>query len=445
MWPPSDVAAPYRGASKPVHGHPCALKLTFCGRNPQKMPRNDMTLGNWNRTVAAFVIGALALPPAGRAEEASRAEIKSAAPGTVLRIWPLEGGVDPGYKGYRILYRSTGIDGEPIAVSGAVLFPAAAASGPRPVLAWAHPTTGVKTACAPTLNGNLASTIPGIDVFTDAGYVIAATDYAGLGAPGVHPYLVGASAARAVLDSIRAARNVRDSHAGAHAAVWGHSQGGHAALFTGAEAARYAPEIKIVGVATAAPATDLVALFEADRPTSSGRSLTAMALYSWSRIFAFPITDFASPRAEPVIDRIAGDCLETIEGIVRESDDERALGPDFLARDPAADPRIRDIMLRNSTGPVPGAMPVFIAQHRRRRRAPRHHPRLRQGPVRRRRQGEDARHAGRVAHDGRPRCGHCRLRLDRCPLQGPARAERLRLTGKAPCVRMKAYPAPDLC
>ena len=40
----------------------------------------------------------------------------------------------------------------------------------------------------------------------DAGYVVAATDYEGLGTPGVHPYLVGESEGRSVLDAARAAR-----------------------------------------------------------------------------------------------------------------------------------------------------------------------------------------------------------------------------------------------
>ena len=50
-------------------------------------------------------------------------------------------------------------------------------------------------------------------------------------------------------------------------AVWGHSQGGHAALYTGEVAARYAPDLKLVGVAAAAPATYLVELFDADEST----------------------------------------------------------------------------------------------------------------------------------------------------------------------------------
>ena len=45
------------------------------------------------------------------------------------------------------------------------------------------------------------------------GYVVVATDYEGLGTPGVHAYLVGLSEARAVLDSVRAARNLAAAHA----------------------------------------------------------------------------------------------------------------------------------------------------------------------------------------------------------------------------------------
>jgi hypothetical protein len=41
------------------------------------------------------------------------------------------------------------------------------------------------------------------------------------------------SEARAVLDSVRAAGSLRDATARRNFAVWGHSQTGHAALFTG--------------------------------------------------------------------------------------------------------------------------------------------------------------------------------------------------------------------
>src|SRR5690606_37645715 len=102
---------------------------------------------------------------------------------------------------------------------------------------------------------------PGINEMLSRGFIIAATDYPGLGTVGPHPYLVGVSEGRAVIDSVRAARELREAHAGDRFVVWGHSQGGQAALFTGELSASYAPELKLLGVAAAAPATDLTKLF----------------------------------------------------------------------------------------------------------------------------------------------------------------------------------------
>jgi Secretory lipase len=62
--------------------------------------------------------------------------------------------------------------------------------------------------------------------------------------------------------------------------VWGHSQGLQASLYTGLIAASYAPELKLVGVAAAAPATPLVTLMSDDFRTSGGKNLTAMTLWS---------------------------------------------------------------------------------------------------------------------------------------------------------------------
>jgi acetyl esterase/lipase len=169
------------------------------------------------------------------------------APGTIIRTAPLEV-YPPGVRGYRVLYRSTGLNGEPIAVSGVIAIPGKKAAN-RPVVAWAHPTTGVARKCAPSLHHAPLDTIPGLKDMMANGYVVTATDYPGLGTTGPHPYLVGVSEGRAVLDSVRAARAFAEASAGEHFAVWGHSQGGHAALFAGELAATYAKDLKLVGVA----------------------------------------------------------------------------------------------------------------------------------------------------------------------------------------------------
>ena len=94
----------------------------------------------------------------------------------------------------------------------------------------------------------LAGTIWGLSEMLARGYVVVAADYPGLGTPGMHPYLIGESEGRAVLDSVRAARDLPDAGASNRFAVWGHSQGGHASLYTGELAASSAPDLRLVGV-----------------------------------------------------------------------------------------------------------------------------------------------------------------------------------------------------
>lgn len=172
-------------------------------------------------------------------------------PGALIRSRPIA--APPGAVGWKVLYHSRDLDGHDIAVSGVVYAPEGPAPpGGRPVVAWAHATTGVGDACAPSRGPDPAGTIPWIRDLLDEGYVVAATDYAGLGTDGVHPYLVGALEGRSVLDSIRAARHL-PTGANRTAAVYGHSQGGHAALFAGEVAGRYAPDIALRGVAAGAP------------------------------------------------------------------------------------------------------------------------------------------------------------------------------------------------
>jgi hypothetical protein len=210
-------------------------------------------------------------------------------PGTVIRLEAMPSS-PRGAQAYRVLYRSIGLHGEPIAVSGVVIHPLGQppATG-RNIVAWAHPTTGVARKCAPSLWAHTFDEIPGLDDMLARGYVVAATDYPGLGTAGVHPYMIGESEGRAVLDMVRAAVAMPEPGAAARFVVWGHSQGGHAALYTGELAHRYAPELTMLGVAAAAPATYLGPLFEADINSTDGRLLAAYALWSWSSIYLVPL------------------------------------------------------------------------------------------------------------------------------------------------------------
>ena len=155
-----------------------------------------------------------------------------------------------------VLYRSTGVDGKPVAVSGTVSVPKGQApKGGWPVITWGHGTTGIADACAPSrdsasnpAHGLIAYAYPLLQRWLKAGYAVVRTDYEGLGTPGDHPYLIGRSEGYSMLDTVRAARKL-DKRLGRRVIIAGHSQGGQAALWAaslapqvdaGAEGARHA-------------------------------------------------------------------------------------------------------------------------------------------------------------------------------------------------------------
>ncbi|MBV9999263.1 MAG: alpha/beta fold hydrolase [Verrucomicrobia bacterium] len=282
-------------------------------------------------------------------------------PGTVIRAEPRPGAPLQA-AAYRILYRSTGLKGEPIAVSGIVIIPYGAVPG-RPIVAWAHPTSGIVPYCAPSLARFFFQQVQGLREMLRRGYIVVATDYPGLGTPGPHPFLVGVSEGRAVLDALRAARVLAGNGAGARVALWGHSQGGQAVLYAARLARDYAPELDVAGVAAAAPASELGVLLRDDLTSPGGKNLLAMTLWSWSRVFGVPINQVVAPAAMPAVTRLAQLCLESPIDILPRRAVGRALQRHFLTVDHLTDVEPwRSLLAENTIGTLPPAIPVFLAQ-----------------------------------------------------------------------------------
>ena len=109
-----------------------------------------------------------------------------------------------------LLYRSTATNGAAIAVSGTVAIPKGTPpKGGWPVISWAHGTTGIADACAPSRRDAFGGYDHALlNRWLKAGYAVVRTDYEGLGTPGDHPYLIGVSEGRSVLDMVRAARKL---------------------------------------------------------------------------------------------------------------------------------------------------------------------------------------------------------------------------------------------
>jgi pimeloyl-ACP methyl ester carboxylesterase len=182
----------------------------------------------------------------------------SRQPGALLRSEPLKDVILPaGMRGWRILYATTVDDSTPATAVATVLAPTEPPAGPRPVIAWEHATTGLLQKCMPSLLSAPTEGIPGRDRIAMAGWVVVATDYSFAEKGGPHPYLIGEGEARAALDSVRAARQMSEVTLDKRLVVWGHSQGGHAALWTGIVGPRYAPSLEILGVAAIAPAANI--------------------------------------------------------------------------------------------------------------------------------------------------------------------------------------------
>lgn len=276
-------------------------------------------------------------------------------PGDVIAVQEVTG-LDVDATVLRVLYHSESIAGDDIAVSGLIVVPTGAApEGGRPVLTWAHGTTGIADECAPSKDpsgAGLALVAP----FLERGMAIVATDYEGLGTPGRHPYIAGESEGRGVLDIVRAARALGDRvGASDEVVIWGHSQGGHAALFANQIASDYAPELRVVGTVAGAPPSQLP-LISAALKDSPFRYYLAMVAAGWAA--AYPDADPADVLTPAGVERLAAvdeDCGGALAAAWSD------LSYDQLVKaDPSTVEPWKTLLVENDPGFVVGESPILI-------------------------------------------------------------------------------------
>jgi uncharacterized membrane protein HdeD (DUF308 family) len=287
-----------------------------------------------------------------------------AEPGVLLRSEPYEHEQVPdNAHAWRILYTTTSDEDSPAIASGLVIAPDAAAGNPHGVIAWSHGTTGYAEGCAPSiLDASLESgAMFVLDDVIEHGWVLVSTDYIGLGTEGPHPYLIGEPTGRAVLDAVRAARQLENLSLSDQTVVWGHSQGGHGALWAGiVSAAGYAPDVPIIGVAALAPAANLTGLVAALDEVTGGNLFASFVLTSYDAVYEdVDLGDYVKPGARVAIEEMSGRCLSERATLVSVLTLPLMPNPAWN-RDPLSGPMGQRVTENVPSGPI--AVPILYAQ-----------------------------------------------------------------------------------
>jgi uncharacterized membrane protein HdeD (DUF308 family)/alpha-beta hydrolase superfamily lysophospholipase len=282
-------------------------------------------------------------------------------PGQLVRSEPFQRGIPDEATAWLILYTTTTYDGSIGVGSSLVVVPEGEAAGPRPVILWTHGTTGIVRTCAPSLTAEPMGELnpPSPELILDRGWALIMPDYTGLGTEGPHPYLVGKPTAYASLDAVRAARQIEGLDLTGPTMVWGHSQGGAAALWVGIEAASYAPDVPLSGVAGLAPASDLVSLASVGLSSPMGMLLGTFVLKAYSQIYPdVAIDDYLRASARAVMEEAVARC--TFDRSTLLSVAAVLSGEQIFSQEPTSGPM--GARLVENIPDTPTGLPTFIGQ-----------------------------------------------------------------------------------
>lgn len=186
---------------------------------------------------------------------------------------PIKDGIK-GARAWKVRYVSLDVNDVKHEVTGLVIAPSKHGAN-RPIVTWTHGTTGIGDAACPSAQPDPARElslyfspescqqidfgVPGLQGYIDAGYVVVATDYQGLGSPGIHQYTINRSNAR---DGIYIAHAARALPVGAGKKVLcvGWSQGGGTAAGMAELPDSDFGDLVLLGTACMSPAVPLMSL-----------------------------------------------------------------------------------------------------------------------------------------------------------------------------------------
>lgn len=261
---------------------------------------------------------------------------------------------------WRILYTTTLNDTTPAVASATVMTPLNPGSTPRPVVSWAHGSVGIAPKCAPSLRKNPIDDVPGLDDIVARGWVLVAPDYTGLGTVQPNPYLIGQGEARSALDAVRAARQMKNLKLDPRTVVWGHSQGGHAALWEGIIAPHYAENVNVIGVIADSPPTDMGALLTLHRGDPVEASVGSFVATAYSQFYPDVAFDsIVRPNAREIARKMSALCFDD-DGMRAAQPLLEQLGSSPLLANPDSDGLGNRLRQNDPTGLI--TVPLLIVQ-----------------------------------------------------------------------------------
>lgn len=292
--------------------------------------------------ISCDAVAEVSLPPFYSAVSQMKAEGKL---GQVIKKEKVATAI-PGAQAWRIAYISSDVNDRKTISTGLLVAPMGKAPKEgRPVVSWAHGTTGTAQNCGPSQTVNPAVPLnqyflvggnswtdyglPAVEEFIKEGYVVVATDYQGLGGGGKHQYVVSATQGRDAINAIRAAGAVKETGAGKKALIYGWSQGGGttiAAASSGdyiAQKGTAFDDIELVGFVAMAP-PDFVTIAPKDGITEASAenmldgfaktfsnnvfNFTHLAMNLWATQAAYPeklkLSDLYTDEGAKAVDEI---------------------------------------------------------------------------------------------------------------------------------------------
>jgi Secretory lipase len=240
--------------------------------------------------------------------------LKGARPGRVLRSREVDlsaSNIAVPHRAWQLLYRTADTTGRPEAAVATLIVPDVPVAGRRPLLSYQPAEDSLTRRCASSyeLRNGSGGEPDTFDMGLERGWAVVVPDYEGPESQ----WVAGVQAGHAVLDAVRAAERFRAGGLDGRktpVGIWGYSGGGHATAWAAELQPRYAPELRVRGIAHGGAPGDLVLTARSnDGGPASGLILAAAVGISR----AYPqmgLDELLNDAGREMVSRIGDMCLE---------------------------------------------------------------------------------------------------------------------------------------